>query len=48
MGVTRDGGVVRLAFGKPVAWIGLPPETAMQLGKMLMTQAGAKKIEVSF
>ena len=48
MGVTRDGGIVKLAFGKPVAWLGLPPETAIQLGKMLMTQAGAKKIKVSF
>jgi len=48
LGVTREGEVIKLAFGKPVAWLGFPPETAIELGKMLIKRAGAKKIEVSF
>jgi hypothetical protein len=50
LGVAFDkiDGIVKLVFGKPVAWLGLPPAEAVQLGKMLMTSAGAKKIEVSF
>lgn len=34
-------GIVKLAFGKPIAWIGLPPAEAVQLAKMLMAKAGA-------
>lgn len=41
-------GIVRVEFGKPIAWLGLPPSEAMQLGKMLMTKAGAKKISFEF
>jgi hypothetical protein len=40
-------GIVRVEFGKPVAWLGLPPPEAMELGKLLMKHAGAKKIEVT-
>lgn len=47
-GIARDGDIVRLDFGKPVAWMGLPSATAVELGKMLLTKAGAKKIEISF
>lgn len=49
IGVAYDklNGIVRLEFGKPVAWIGLPPAEAIQFGKLLMEKAGAKKIEVT-
>lgn len=48
MGVAYDklNGIVRLEFGKPVAWLGLPPPQAIELGKLLMMNAGAKKIEI--
>jgi len=42
MGVAYDpqNGIVRLHFGKPVAWLGLPPATAVALGKSLIQKAG--------
>ena len=44
----RVDGIIKLAFGKPIAWLGLPPAEAVELGKTLLMKAGAKKIEVSF
>lgn len=35
-------GVVIINFNKPVAWLGMPPEQAMQLAQLLMNHA--KKI----
>jgi hypothetical protein len=32
-------GIVRLEFGKPVAWIGIPPDVARKLGAMLIQKA---------
>jgi hypothetical protein len=32
-------GIVRLAFGKPVAWLGLPATVARQVGQMLIEKA---------
>jgi 8-oxo-dGTP diphosphatase len=34
-----DNGVVRVDFGKPVAWLGLPPDEARTLGQMLIDKA---------
>lgn len=50
LGVAYDevNGIVRLDFGKPVAWLGLDKSTAINLGKALIQKAGATKIEVSF
>jgi hypothetical protein len=50
LGVAYDklNGIVRIEFGKPVAWLGLPPPQAIEFAKVLMKNAGAKKIEVSF
>ena len=39
-------GIVRVEFGKPVAWLGLPPPQAIELGKLLLRRAGAKRVEV--
>lgn len=39
MVVKTEGGVVKLVFGKPVAWVGLTPEQAAQLGSDLIKQA---------
>lgn len=48
IGVVYDelNGIVRLDFGKPTAWIGMPPEQAVDLAKLLMRHAGARKITV--
>ena len=39
---SADGQIIRLDFGKPTAWIGLPKEHAMQLAVLLLEHAGAK------
>ncbi len=41
MGVTSDGMVVRVDFGKPVAWFGLPPAEARALAGLLLKHADA-------
>jgi hypothetical protein len=48
--IAYDGldGIVRVEFGKPVAWLGLPPPEAIEFAKLLLRKAGAKKIEVTF
>lgn len=43
-----SNGNVHIDFGKDVSWLSLPPETAIQLGKLLLTKAGAKKITMEF
>jgi hypothetical protein len=46
-GVSRDSkGLVHLNFGKNIAWLALPPETAIELAKLLLRHAGAKKVEI--
>lgn len=42
MGVAYDklDGIVRVQFGKPVAWLGLPPPQARQLAQLLLLHAG--------
>ena len=49
IGIAYDdlNGIVRIDFGKPVAWLGFPPEQAVELGKLLLRKAGAKKIDVT-
>jgi hypothetical protein len=41
MGVAYDklDGIVRVEFGKPVAWLGLPPPQAIQLAQLLLRHA---------
>lgn len=41
MGVAYDklNGIVRVEFGKPVAWLGLPPPEARQLAQLLLANA---------
>jgi hypothetical protein len=47
IGVAHDSkGNVILNFGTNVAWIGLPPEQAINFAKLIMKHAGAKKVEV--
>lgn len=46
--ISSEGGMVRLDFGKPVAWLVLPPENAINLARLLLRHAGAKTIEVEF
>lgn len=48
MAVAHDSkGLVHVNFGKDVSWFAVPPEQAINLGKLLMSHAGAKKIEVT-
>lgn len=49
-GVAYDpvNGVVRIDFGKPVAWFAMPREQASQLGLTLLRHAGAKNVEITF
>lgn len=49
IGVAYDrlNGIVHVEFGKPVAWLGLPPPEAVEFAKLILKNAGAKKIEVS-
>jgi hypothetical protein len=37
--VTTQKGNVIVAFGKPVAWIGLPPKDAIELANMIIRKA---------
>jgi hypothetical protein len=37
--VGSEKGLVRIDFGTPVAWFALPPETAQQLGMLLLRHA---------
>jgi hypothetical protein len=41
IGIAYDkvDGIVRVDFGKPVAWLGLPPAEAIQLGQLLIARA---------
>lgn len=41
MAVAYDklNGIVRVEFGKPVAWLGLPPDNAVQLANLLLRHA---------
>jgi hypothetical protein len=48
IGVAHDSkGNVIINFGTELNWIGFPPDQAIQLAKLIMTHAGAKKIEVT-
>lgn len=48
MAIAHDSkGLVHVNFGKDISWFAIPPEQAINLAKMLMHHAGAKKIEIS-
>jgi hypothetical protein len=48
IGIAYDkiDGIVRVEFGKPIAWLGLPPPQAIELARYMLKCAGAKKIEI--
>lgn len=48
IGIAWDGkaGIVRIAFGKEVAWLGMEPPEAIEFAKAILKKAGAKKIEI--
>ncbi len=41
-------GNIHMDFGKAVEWIAFPRADAIQLARMLLTKAGAKKVEITF
>lgn len=46
-GVARDdNGNVHISFGKDVSWLAFPPETAIQLARLLLKHAGVKRVEI--
>jgi hypothetical protein len=49
-GIAWDGkdGIVRIDFGKKVAWLGMEPPEAIEFAKAIIEKAGAKKIEIEF
>ncbi len=40
VGYDKLNGIVKVDFGKPVAWLGLPPPQAAQLGLLLLKYSG--------
>jgi hypothetical protein len=48
MGVSHDSnGNVHMNFGKHVSWIAFPSEQAIELAKLILRHAGAKKVEIT-
>jgi hypothetical protein len=48
MAVAKDSqGNVHVNFGKDVSWFAIPPEQAIELAKLLLRHAGAKKVEIT-
>lgn len=46
-GIARDGdGNIHLNFGKDVSWLAMPPEVAINLARLLLKHAGARKVEI--
>jgi hypothetical protein len=43
MAISSEGGCVRLDFGKPTAWIALPPDEGLALASLLVKRAMALK-----
>jgi hypothetical protein len=41
--ISRENGVVRIDFGEPTAWIGLPPELALEFASVIVKHALALK-----
>jgi hypothetical protein len=41
VGFDKLSGLVRVEFGKPVAWLALPPENAIALARAILKRAGA-------
>jgi hypothetical protein len=39
LGVDHGNGIVRVEFGKPIAWLGLPAQQARELGALLLARA---------
>jgi len=47
MGVAHDDkGLVHVNFGKKIRWFALPSADAIDLAKLILTHAGAKKVEI--
>jgi hypothetical protein len=47
IGYDKLNEIVHIEFGSPVAWLGLPPENAIQLALMMMKHAGVRHVEYS-
>jgi hypothetical protein len=41
--IGTDGDCVRIDFGKPTAWIGLPPDQALAFASLIVKHAMAMK-----
>lgn len=48
MGVAHDEhGNVHVNFGKRIMWFALPSDQAIELAKLILHHAGAKKVEIT-
>lgn len=47
IGITEQDGVVIIEFGTELTWLGLDKASAIEFAKIILTRAGAKKIEVT-
>ena len=46
-GVATDAeGNVHFNFGTPVTWFAMPADQAIQLARLILQKAGAKKVEI--
>lgn len=43
-----SNGIVHIDFGVEVSWIGLPRDNLVDLCRLLLRKAGAKKVEIEF
>jgi hypothetical protein len=50
LGISYDdlNGIVRVDFGKPVAWLGLPPPQAIEFALLILKKAGAQHVEITW
>lgn len=49
IGVSHDSaGNVLINFGKPVSWISMPKQQAIDIAKSMLLHAGIKRVEVEF
>lgn len=49
MGVATDkAGNVHVNFGCKISWFAMPPEQAIDLARLILRHAGAKKVEIEW
>jgi hypothetical protein len=47
LGIAHDKGKVIINFGKPIAWVGFPPEQAFELARLIAEHAHAAMRDIT-